>query len=594
MSRARKFISQYIYNIILVGLALLLVCLVQFAFLNKFPLLGDDFVLINARRLIRSIRALYLFPLELYKGVDGRLLLYVINTFLLYIPKAVSNVLLALLPAVIILVMHRLIYGVAWKNKINWGSVLLLACGLWLVVPAYAQVFFWITATNYSIAAALGLIGLMPLVRALREEAPLLKYRLPRWVLAFIFYSIIGISDYFIAGGVLVFCLLTCIYCFFAYKKIYAWVLFAIGGLLSGLCIIITAPGNGYRHAVTAAGVAWFSKIPENLYDYCGYFADSLFFMIVISIIYFFFLKKEKMKQSIQTSFLHYVVTDKTTVLASFFFITFLSILCAGSLYLPLAKRVMTFAAFLLLMTLAVLLQRMYYNNKRWMLPLACLMAILCGTFVFSEFKIRISNDLIGQSRLEAIEANRNANICLPPYLKHNAKTNLIYDIVEDKKSWHNEAVAEYYTLNSVMACTIKNATCFTLGNDKICAEQIDARLAFSVAELNLLPVKPKEIMLSNFSEGPRGIIFKNIWLLLDMENATGWRAKLLPLFYSTYLLDEVTGKLPVPLDVTKSHADLPIFLVDPETGALIKGDRSQGYYQVLEGGPVEPYNFLQ
>ncbi len=102
--------------------------------------------------------------------------------------------------------------------------------------------------------------------------------------------------------------------------------------------------------------------------------------------------------------------------------------------------------------------------------------------------------------------------------------------------------------------------------------------------------------MLSHVNKNSRGFVLKALWHPLDMDNPTGWNARLVSLFYRPYKLelDEQTGELRLNMAETRANADLPIFLRDPETGELLKGDRSQGYYKVTPGSAREPYNFMQ
>lgn len=210
------------------------------------PLVADDFILTQN---LHSLADVLRKAMDMYREWDGRFMAYVINHTLLYLPHAVY---IGFAPAVfcgLLLLLHMLTTGSAWKERLSAASLLSLAALLWTVIPAFGSVFIWKTGLVYGVGSLLGLGFLVP-YRFATDPAPRLP-RSPLAVGAFALYGLLlGLSDY----NTPILCALTawgvCAMLWLVRKRpLYECSLLLAGavGVTAGLGITFQAPGIATR-----------------------------------------------------------------------------------------------------------------------------------------------------------------------------------------------------------------------------------------------------------------------------------------------------------------------------------------------------------
>ncbi len=578
---------------ILFCLALGAVFLTHLAFVSWQPLIADDLYILTV---VRSVSDIFTRAWWVYWEIDGRVGLVIIHNILFSLPRGLGDIARALVPVFTILACYRMFYGQRWKEHLSGLTVILLCCGLWWVVPGYGEAFLWLTATNYSTAAFLAVWALVPFADLIRGENSIASWPLPGKIALLVPYLLIGLTDHLTVGGMLLFIAFALAYNRIRLQNNAKWALWPVFGLVCGLAIMLTAPGN-YARAKLIKHAGWFNNFWGLLSDHTALFKDQLTWLAVFLLVC---LLTSYLKKS--AGGLKKIVADlskhKTVMFFLAFCFVFSGIICASALYLPLPPRAFTFGSLMLLGAIFMLVRWLYHNMPRATSVMLALFTVISICSIYGELKIYKLDAGIEEKRLSIIAEHPKENLCLPPYLAQISKFSVQFgnDVRANKlDDWRNTSTAMYYDLPSVWQCTVRNAMCFTMSNGtKLCADQRQGVLIFAPEDLAKLSRKPERIAASHIPQTVRGLTLRSLWPVLGMNNPTGWRGKIAPLFYRRHRLvtDKETGALYIDIDNTKSHADLPIFLVDPETGAFIKGDRSQGYYQVLEGGPVEPYNF--
>ena len=101
--------------------------------------------------------------------MNGRLFAHFWAQLFLLLPKAVFNIVNALVFTALIALLARLAQPEGERDNL---ILLMIFCAVWVFVPAFGQVFFWLDgACNYGWGCAVGLAFLMPYIRFFDRDA---------------------------------------------------------------------------------------------------------------------------------------------------------------------------------------------------------------------------------------------------------------------------------------------------------------------------------------------------------------------------------------------------------------------------------------
>ncbi len=417
MDKVKGMTKKSYLNLACFAVALGLISLVQFIFIKQVPLLADDFAL---KPLAGSVHDVFLSAWNMYWHTDGRIGLYLLNGFLFFMPQWLSAILRAIIPALVILVLCRIVYGSGWKSKVSGLTVIVLYCALRWAVPGYGEAFLWLTATNYSLASIFGLMALIPFADLARGVNNKINRPLLCNVAIFLAYLGVGLTDYLMAGGVLLFALFSAGYAHFYRGENVSWVLWPLIGLVVGIAILLAAPGNFVR-ASHFDGIGLFNNFFTLLLYHLDYFKEVILVLSGVAAIAFVALYNSSPSKKIK-NIIAGMFGQNVWVLSIISIGVFLGIIFAASLYLLIPQRAMTFASMLAVAALLALTGYIY----KWFRPVIIiglgLFVLATAVFMCYEFDIYQADAQINQKRQIIISGHQGQAICLPPYEEHTSK----------------------------------------------------------------------------------------------------------------------------------------------------------------------------
>ena len=114
--------------------------------------------------------------------MNGRLFAHFWAQLFLLLPKAVFNIVNALIFTALIALLARLAQSEGERDNL---ILLMIFCAVWVFVPAFGQVFFWLDgACNYGWGCVIGFAFLAPYIRLLDRDAKKKPLFWILWILA--------------------------------------------------------------------------------------------------------------------------------------------------------------------------------------------------------------------------------------------------------------------------------------------------------------------------------------------------------------------------------------------------------------------------
>ena len=154
-----------------VSMLFLLFCF--FLFFNVHTgMVADDFIFCISRATwsrITSVREIFPALQVIYETVNGRVVPHFFAMFFLLIGKNWFNIVNALFSALLFYVLSRYLRT---ERGSRIGCILFLFCAIWFFLPAFGQVFLWLTGScNYSWTMLLSFLFLLPYYLRYRYES---------------------------------------------------------------------------------------------------------------------------------------------------------------------------------------------------------------------------------------------------------------------------------------------------------------------------------------------------------------------------------------------------------------------------------------
>lgn len=377
-----------------------------------------------------------------YFNWGGRVVVHFFAQLFLMVDKQYFDVFNTI--AYVLLVMVIYLHAVG-KFKLYPSLLIIINCFFFLSMPAFGQVFLWLTgACNYLWGPLFALAYLLPYRFQAEKEESLIANKFCGFVYAFLGICAgwtnenIGITLSILIG------VFSLVY-YFQYNRVHFWMKCAFIGSLIGAFMLIVAPGNFVRLGVIAAGSSSGKAVHliRNLFNITKMLIQPQFLLGPLSIVSILFVtvsKSEKLKYS-YIYLLGMILSMYAMVAAPFF----ADRAKAGTLYF----------AVITLCSLYVQLDFKNINFKK-------VTAICISTFtILTLFNYRIAN-----RDIRAYEQRNKAKIAHVLSEKLRGNTNVVIsrnypgtkycaawgleDISKNVKHWTNTGFARYFGLNSV------------------------------------------------------------------------------------------------------------------------------------------------
>lgn len=412
------------------------------ATINYFtPYLADDYVYSKSASTFSSFGDLIDSTRDFYMNGGGRILGHIFaNTFCI-IPSAAFDVLNTLC----YLIVSWLIYLICKGNKEHSISLYIgIHALLWICVPDYGQVMFWLSGSSNYLWTSLPILLLLYIYRnyTLREGAYIsrLIYAFPLFLLGFA----AGIAMENMSAGMISIITLCLLY----YKKrgwsIHIPIISSYVGALVGFACLFFAPGNQRR---AEAGAETILSVPFKFFIISYYWVIFVGILCVIWLI-LYLINRHVHKEVVSIPYIVGAVVAAYCMLAAptspertWYIVCVYFILAIGILYRSLE------------------IPNTHLHRK--IITIACV-GIMVFLFVSMADTVIYSREISVQTkaREEYIldqRANGNRNITVkvithkyPFRAKHDGLTGLS-DITDDSNYWINEVIANYYNIDSIV-----------------------------------------------------------------------------------------------------------------------------------------------
>ena len=360
--------------------------------------------------------------------MNGRLFAHFWAQLFLLLPKAVFNIVNALIFTALIALLARLAQPEGKRDNL---ILLMIFCAVWVFVPAFGQVFFWLDgACNYGWGCVIGFAFLAPYIRLLDRDAKKKPLFWILWMLAG-FYTGAYLEN-MAAGAIFLSALLLFGRRVLCRKKngVLPWlpVLASVGGFI----FMMTRPAESMIASLGTGLVAALEKY------------RSLAVLLVVFVV------------SLVAALWYHARREKIYLAAALV----LGSLCANfalsvASYYP--ERCLAFPAVLLIAADAVLLSELFSGKAK--LPVLCAAAVLVlstlywGVFGFADItnvylQVRANETAITEA------AARGESSVTVPYIETLTRYSALYDLkyldTEDAQSWPNGAMADVLGIGEI------------------------------------------------------------------------------------------------------------------------------------------------
>lgn len=367
--------------------------------------------------------------------VNGRLFAHFWVQLFLLLPKAVFNIVNALVFTGSVVLLARLAQRGEERNNL---FLLMSFCAVWVFVPAFGQVFFWLDgACNYGWGCAAGLAFLAPYIRLFERDT---QKRPVFWLLWMLmgFYTGAYLENVAISAIFLSLLLLVGRRCLRKKKNgslPYLPVLAAAGGFLFMLLCPAESAKTGADRTLAALGTGFVAALKA----YRALAVLLVVFVLALVLALWYHARRER------------VLLAAALLLGS---------LCANfalsiASYYP--ERCLAFPALLLILADGVLLSELF-SGKTSLLVL-CTAAVLVlpalywGVYGFADItsvylQVRQNEAAITEA------AGRGENSVTVPYVETQTRYPALYGIkyldTEDPQSWPNDAMADVLGIGEI------------------------------------------------------------------------------------------------------------------------------------------------
>lgn len=262
------------------------------------PFMSDDLLIDTSR--YKNFGDIIKDSFDFYMNANGRLILQSILRVCSLFPKPLFNILNS---ACFVLLMLLIYWNITGGQKYNSILYIIINLFVWNFSVEFAQTVLWFSgACNYLWGTTI-ILGLVTCYRKLSEGQTPEKNKILRCIGLFIWGIFAGWCNENTSGGGLLIVLAFTLLYFLQHKKILPYMVCTITGMMTGLLLMVCAPGNTIRksymqadetHTGILAYVGRFLKINKNINRFM-----MLYIAIIIILMVYFIYKKRKLKEFI-------------------------------------------------------------------------------------------------------------------------------------------------------------------------------------------------------------------------------------------------------------------------------------------------------
>ena len=368
--------------------------------------------------------------------MNGRLFAHFWAQLFLLLPKAAFNIVNALIFTALIALLARLAQPEGERDNL---ILLMIFCAVWVFVPAFGQVFFWLDgACNYGWGCVIGFAFLAPYIRLMDRDAKKKPLFWILWMLAG-FYTGAYLENMSRPGrSSFRRCSFLAAVCFAGRKTASSRglpVLASVGGFI----FMMTRPAESMKSGAESSLTSLGTGLVAALEKYRSLAVLLVVFAVSLVAALWYHARREK------------IYLAAALVLGS---------LCANfalsvASYYP--ERCLAFPAVLLIAADAVLLSELFSGKAK--LPVLCAAAVLVlstlywGVFGFADItnvylQVRSNETAVTEA------AARGESSVTVPYIETLTRYSALYDLkyldTEDAQSWPNGAMADVLGIGEI------------------------------------------------------------------------------------------------------------------------------------------------
>ena len=385
---------------------------------------------------ITSLRDIFPSMAVHAQTLNGRLFAHFWAQLFLMLPKAVFNIVNALVFTAMIALLARIAQPEGERNNL---ILVMIFCAVWVFVPVFGQAFFWLDgACNYGWGCAAGLAFLAPYIRLFERDA---EKRPVFWIL----WMLMG----FYTGAYLENVAITVIFlsallllgrCLIRKKKNGFFPLLPVFAAVGGLLFMLLCPAEGVKSGMGGTLASIGAGLVSAVKKYRMLAVPLAVFVVALILALWYHIGRERI------------------LLAA---ALFLGSLCANfslsvAAYYP--ERCIAFPAVLLIAADAVLLADLFSEGKTKLLVL-CSAAVLAlstlywGVYGFADItsvyiQVRQNENTITEA------AARGESSVTVPYVeiltRYSALYELVYLDMNDPQSWPNADMADVLGIEEI------------------------------------------------------------------------------------------------------------------------------------------------
>ena len=367
--------------------------------------------------------------------MNGRLFSHFWAQLFLLLPKGVFDAVNALVFTALIALLARLVQSEEGPNNL---ILLMIFCAVWVFVPAFGQVFFWLDgACNYGWGCAAGLAFLAPYIRLFERDAEKKPVFWILWMLAG-FYTGAYLENMAV-GAIFLSALLLFGRRAVRKKKNGFHPLLPVLAALGGFLFMMTRPAEGMKSGADVSLMSLGTGLVAALEKYRLLAVPLIVFAVTLVTALWYHARRER------------ILLAAALVLGS---------LCANfalgvATYYP--ERCLAFPAILLIAADAVLLSELFSGKTK--LPVLCAAAALVlptlywGVFGFADitnvyFQVRSNETAVTEA------AARGESSVTVPYVETLTRYSALYDLkyldTENPQSWPNNVMADVLGIGEI------------------------------------------------------------------------------------------------------------------------------------------------
>lgn len=372
-----------------------------------------------------------------YLHINGRILPHVFVQFLLIFPKWVFN----LVNAGAFVLLIYLMLNIVEKKKFSSFMFIAVAIAFWIYVPAYGQIFLWLTGSaNYSWAFLISLLYMKYYINLLLKPEQALDNKGIVGLSVFSFFF--GAYSEMVSFPVIFICfLLMCVTMYLerSVKRYWKYVIPIVTGAIGYLTLVL-CPGAAARGTGLTLGILFKRFIDIFLSYYTCSKPLLIMWAVLLALAIYFKANKKAIIVSI-----------------SFFMINFISMAM-----LPVGKYVVSrhyaVAIFYLIVANVVLLQEIRDKGTIGCIPY-CIGAYLIimslwslweGTYdIYNVYRLNAEREAYIYEQVENGETETTVTM-IRPLTKYSCKYDLSDIGPVGASDWPNPEIAKYYGLKMI------------------------------------------------------------------------------------------------------------------------------------------------